>query len=244
MMSAKKLFAILGVLLPSLWISGQAFGWAGTTHALLCQRNFDDPVVSPFLSGVDQSAIENYIGEPDGHSGQWNGISGRYYIDTGGTYSGFSYNALNETDRLKALQHHLGDVSVPAHHAPAVEVNDSKFWEGVAETAAAGGYLTVGELPSVVGTTSYTHTQNGHSYNFTGTIDDVIDTFHDACVDNAQYYKDNGFGGVASANWNAFKIDLMLQRAVMVDYFLAKQSPVINPIYPIGTQGQYFLADY
>ncbi|MBN1556390.1 MAG: PEP-CTERM sorting domain-containing protein [Phycisphaerae bacterium] len=228
MMSAKQLIGILGILLPSLLISGTAFGWAGTTHSLICKRNFDLPVVSQFLGGVDQSAIENYVGEPEGHPGQWTGIKERCYV-TGLPYNGFSYGSLGETALLQALMHHAGDVSVPAHHAPACYVfpDHGSTYEGIAEGAAALGYTSVGELPNVVNTTSYTHTQNGHSFNFTGTIHDVLETFEDACMDNAQYYKDHGIAGVASANWNALKIDLMLQRAVMVDYFLGKQNPVI-----------------
>ncbi|MBN1555728.1 MAG: PEP-CTERM sorting domain-containing protein [Phycisphaerae bacterium] len=205
-------------------------------------------MVSQFLGGVNQSAIENYTGEPDGHSGQWTGIEGRYYIDTGGTYSGFSYNALNETARLQALMHHVGDVSVPAHHYPANIEYDSQWAEGLCEAAATGGYLSVGELPNVANTTSYTHTRNGHSYNFTGTIDQVTTTFFNACRDNAAWYKStkktflgipyHTASDIASANWNGLKIDLMLQRAVFVDYFLAKLNPVMEPYkFPTGSAG-------
>jgi hypothetical protein len=232
-MSGKKL--LLSLVLPVLLIGGTAFGWAGTTHSLLCQRNFDLPVVSQFLGGVDQSAIENYIGEPDGHNQQWISMTNRSYIDTAPPISGFDWNAMDETTRLKTLMHHAGDVSVPAHHPPAGEVYSSTFAEGLCEVAAAGGYLSVGELPDVSGSTSYTHTRNGHSYNFTGTISQVVTTFYNACRDNASWYKStkkwygHSASDIASANWNGLKIDLMLQRAVFVDYFLAKQYAVGVP---------------
>ncbi|MBN1556232.1 MAG: PKD domain-containing protein, partial [Phycisphaerae bacterium] len=229
-------FFVAGLVVLSL--ANISYGWGGPTHALLCQRNFDVPVVAAFLGGVDQSAIENYIGEPDGHSGQWIGIRDRYYIDTAGSYSGFSYNALGETERLQALQHHCGDVAVPAHHAPAVYEYDSQWAEGLCEAAAVVGYTSVGELPNVTNSCNYTHSQNGHSYSFTGTIDQVVDTFEDACRDNAAWYKSTMYtlfgksyhwpSDIASANWNGLKISLMLQRAVFVDYFLAQQSPVAN----------------
>jgi hypothetical protein len=240
-MSGKKL--LLSLVLPVLLIGGTAFGWAGTTHSLLCQRNFDLPVVSQFLGGVDQSAIENYIGEPDGHNQQWISMTNRSYIDTAPPISGFDWNAMDETTRLKTLMHHAGDVSVPAHHPPAGEVYDSTFAEGLCEVAAAGGYLTVGELPNVASTTSYTHSRNGHSYNFTGTINQVVSTYYNACRDNASWYKStkkwygHNASDIASANWNGLKIDLMLQRAVFVDYFLAKEYPELTAGNYVGYTG-------
>ena len=224
---------------------GTAFGWAGNTHSLLCQRNFDLPVVSQFLGGINQSAIENYTSEPSqtSHDVQWdNLIQGRKYLSTSGACSnGFWLWGLDETTRLKYLMHHLGDVSVPSHHRPAAYAYDSLWAEGISEAAAAGGYGAVGELPNVANTSIHTHTQNGHTYNFTGTIYDVIDEFFDACRDNATYYKGGVLSRVASANWNALAIDLMLQRAVMVDYFLAKQNAVAIPeAYYTPTRDVYF----
>jgi hypothetical protein len=227
-------FAVASILLFAC--GSTAFGWAGTTHSLLCKRNFDLSVVSQFLGGVDQSAIENYTGEPDGHEQQWLSISNRSYIDTAPPIVGFDWNAMDETTRLKTLMHHLGDVSVPAQHPPAGYEYFDQTAEGLCEFAATSGYSTVGELPAISGTTSYTHTQNGHSYNFTGTIGQVITTYYNACRDNGSWYKStrgavwpyHNASDVASANWNGLTLDLMLQRAVFVDYFLAKQHAVAS----------------
>lgn len=66
-------YCVLAFSLSMTLACNSAFGWAGNIHSCLCQRTFDDPVVTPLLSGIDQSAIENYILEPTQacHDAQW-----------------------------------------------------------------------------------------------------------------------------------------------------------------------------
>ncbi|MBN2294264.1 MAG: PEP-CTERM sorting domain-containing protein [Pirellulales bacterium] len=232
----------LALVLPTLVVCGTAHGWAGPTHATLCQETFDDSVVSPLLSGIDQSAIENYTGEPPGdwHSGQWTKIQSRDYLNW--------TSSLSETTALQYLQHNTTDVGVPLGHSPANQVYTNTIAEAILEAQVA----TWATHPSVEGTTSYTHNRNGHSYNFTGNIYDVIDTFEDACLDNASWFKStrNWFGlhsidDNRDAGWNGTTIGLMLQRAVMVDYFLAKENPVVlADQYVTGTAGGYITFDH
>ena len=236
-MSKHVLFRCTLVVAVSLSCAGGvAFGWAPIgTHPALCQKTFDDPVLQPFLGTINQSAIENYSFEPDGHNVQWSSMTNRSYIDTAAPISGFDWNAMDETTRLQTLMHHTGDVGVPLDHMPAgtIYTND-QVAEGFLEAQVA----TWGTYPTVAGTTSYTHNRNGHSYNFTGTIDQVVNTFYSACRDNASWFKSTPkpwylFGSHlpadnTDAGWNGTTIALMLQRAVFVDYFLAKLPTVAD----------------
>jgi len=220
---------IVAVLLPSLTVGGVAFGWAGNTHAKLCQRTFDDPVVAPLLSGIDQSEIENWTGEPPTDLAQWDSITGRYYIESAGSISGYDWWSWNETTRLKYLMHSASDDGVPIGHSPANQVYVYPSTEAYLEAQVA----TWGTWPSVTGTTTYTHNRNGHTYYFTGTATDVVNTFYNACIDNATWYKSTRCWYFwpqghwpedhSDAGWNGTTIALMLMRAVIVDYMLAKQ---------------------
>lgn len=224
---------IVAVLLSSLTVSGVAFGWSGSTHAKLCQITFDDPVVAPLLSGINQSDIESWTGEPPTDLSQWQSIYGRYYIESAGSVSGYDWWNWNETTRLKYLMHSAADCGVPIGHSPA---NSYPFVDSGKEFYLEGQIATwpIGDHPSVVGTTSYTHSRNGHSYNFTGTISQVAGssgTFYNACMDNVGWSKSNlggfpyawDYNDYRAAGWNGTKVALMLMRAVIVDYMLAKQ---------------------
>lgn len=229
----KTMLLGLAVMLPVGMISPVSFGWAGNTHAKLCQRTFDDPVLQPFLSGINQSEIENWTGEPPDSLPSWYSIKNRLYIDN-------NWGSGDETTRLKYLTHITTDSAVPIRHAPANEVFDDFGKEAYLETQVA----TWDNWPNVAGTTYYTHNRSGYYEDFDGTISTIVNKFYNACLNNASWSKNNlaGFPYVhdyndyRDAGWNGTILGLMLQRAVLVDYFLAKQSPVAN------SNGDYYVA--
>jgi hypothetical protein len=228
-MSTKGLCHLAVVSFLLFAIGSTALGWGGPSHAALCQKTFDDPVLQPFLSGIDQSAIENYTGEPPGnwHSGQWTDIVARSYIDTAGVSpSGNNWNSLDETTRLKYLMHNTTDVGVPMGHSPANQVFVDSGKEAYLELQVS----TWSTYPTVAGTTYYTHTKNGYSEDFDGTRDTIINKFYNACLNNATWSKNNlagfpyfhDYNDYRAAGWNGTTIALMLQRVIFVDYFLGQ----------------------
>jgi hypothetical protein len=215
-----------------------ALGWAGNSHSRLCRITFDDPVVSPLLELKDPATnlttIEWFDGEPgDYQSGQWSNIAARAYIDTGVSPNGLDWWGLDETTRLKYMQHNTSDVGVPIGHSPA-SYNPGGFTDTGKEAYLEAQVGTWTDYPSVYGTCNFTNSKTGHSYSFTGSYDVVLNTFYDACRDNMTWSKNHlaGFPYVhdyndyRAAGWNGTTIALMLQRATFVDYFLTKQSPV------------------
>ncbi|MBN1556229.1 MAG: PEP-CTERM sorting domain-containing protein, partial [Phycisphaerae bacterium] len=237
MMSGKKLICTLGILLLTLMFNTTAFGWGGPSHSALTTITFDDPVVAPLLSlkdaGTDLSAIENFIGEPgDYQNGQWTNIDARAYIDTGVSPNGLDWQGLDETTRLKYMTHNVADVAVPVGHAPAC-YNPGGYTNTVGEAVLEAQVSLWFTYPNVYGTCNFTNSKTGHSYSYTGTYDEIINTHYNACRDNMTWYKSTPtFLGIHSvddnrdAGWNGTKLALLLQRMVLVDYFLAKQSPI------------------
>ncbi|MBN1555305.1 MAG: PEP-CTERM sorting domain-containing protein [Phycisphaerae bacterium] len=243
-MSKQKLAVVM--FIPAFVVSGAAFGWGGPTHAALTQRVFDDPTLAPFLSGIDQSAIENYIGEPgDYQNGQWSNVQARAYLDTGVSPNGINWNALDETTRLKYMTHNLADVAVPLGHSPANQVYTNTVAEAVLEAQVS----TWTSYPSIAGTCNYTHSETGHTYNYTGTIDQILNTHYNAVLDNAAWFKSTKkwYGHSTDDNrhagWNGTKQAMLLQRAMLVDYFLAKELPVMTANNYIAYSDQYVVFD-
>ncbi|MBN1944014.1 MAG: PEP-CTERM sorting domain-containing protein, partial [Phycisphaerae bacterium] len=81
-------------------------------------------------------------------------------------------------------------------------------------------------------TCNYTHNRTGHSYSFTGTYDQVVSTFYNACRDNMTWFKSTrnivGMHSIednSDAGWNGTTLALMLMRAMFVDYKLS-QNPI------------------
>ncbi|MBN1555184.1 MAG: PEP-CTERM sorting domain-containing protein [Phycisphaerae bacterium] len=224
------LMGVVSVLL----FEGIAFGWGGPTHSFLTTRTFNDDVLAPFLGGINQSAIEQWTGEPPTALSQWGSITGRYYIRYAGDEPG-GYNwwdDWDETTRLKYLTHAAADCAVPLGHSPA----NQEYSNTIAEAALEAQVSTWSTYPDVEGTCQYTHSETNHSFSLTGTMDQVIDEFEDAVLDNATWFKNRPkpwwlFGAHypsdnTDAGWNGTKLALMLQRAVFADYMLSKQPTV------------------
>ncbi|MBN1943750.1 MAG: PEP-CTERM sorting domain-containing protein [Phycisphaerae bacterium] len=242
---SRHVFFCCTLVIALIMISHQAaFGWGGPTHSALTTKTFDDPVVSPLLGGIDQGAIEGYIGEPgDWQDGQWDNVEARAYVSGMSSPNGKDWDSLDETTRLKYMTHNVADVCVPIGHSPACYDPGGyshTINEGILELQVSAW----GSYPSVAGTTSYTHNRNGHSYNFTGNINQVLDEAYDAIRDNMTWFKSTKhFWGHypednSDAGWNGTTIALMLQRAMMVDYFLSKEDVYMEPdTLPTGSAG-------
>ncbi|MBN1553339.1 MAG: PEP-CTERM sorting domain-containing protein [Phycisphaerae bacterium] len=242
MMSRQNLSrCISAVVVSTLLTGGTVFGWGGPTHSALTTITFDDPVVAPLLSlkdaGTDLSAIENWIYEPASgwQDGQWTNFTARAYIDTGESPNELDWQGLDETTRLQYMTHNATDVGVPIGHAPAC-YNPGGFTDTGKEAYLEAQVSTWSDYPSVYGTCNFTNSKTGHSYSYTGTYDEIINTHYNACRDNMSWSKTH-LGGFpyftdyedySAAGWNGTKIALLLQRMVLVDYFLAKQSPVAS----------------
>ncbi|MBN1556489.1 MAG: PEP-CTERM sorting domain-containing protein [Phycisphaerae bacterium] len=231
-MSENKRFWSLVVLLSVLMIGNTAFGWGGPTHAALTEITFDDPVVAPLLSGINQSAIESWTGEPPTDLPQWSSVRDRYYIESAGSVGGYDWwDDFDETTRLKYLTHSAADCAVPLGHAPANQVYTNTIAEAILEAQVS----LWGTYPSVSGTTYYTHSQTNNTWDLDGTRGSFMSKFQSAVLDNASWFKSTknwlGLHGTEDnhdAGWNGTKLALMVQRAVIVDYFLARQSPVAD----------------
>lgn len=220
----------LAVVFSAFALNGVAFGWGGPSHSFLTTRTFNDDVLAPLLSGINQSAIESWTGEPPTSLPQWESITGRYYIRYAGDVGGYNWwDDFDETTRLKYLTHSAADCAVPLGHAPANQVYTNTVAEAILEAQVS----TWSTYPDVEGTCQYTHSETNHSYSLTGTIGQVIDTFEDAVLDNATWFESTqnwlGLHSIednTDAGWNGTKLALMLQRAVFADYMLSKQRTV------------------
>jgi hypothetical protein len=243
------------------------------THSLITTAALSSPIFTttdnaygmPLLSmcpGVDWNAVRNYSGEPPTAtfhsavvvngayyiSSEWEDTRTRSYLDTAGNspmgnYPGgavYNWNSLNETTRLQYLTHLAGDTGVPsAWHYPAYEVNQNT---GI-ESAMEQGVATWATVNSVPNTCVLSNPYTGHTYYYTGTISDVINTHHTCVRDNAQWARDNCdtgswlgaylgdyLGDKGSYDWAANRgteMAEMYMRALVADYILAKQLPVI-----------------
>ncbi|MBN1944011.1 MAG: PEP-CTERM sorting domain-containing protein [Phycisphaerae bacterium] len=250
---SRHVFFCCTLVIALILVSAETtFGWGGPTHSALTKKTFDDPVVSPLLGGIDQSTIENYIGEPPDpwQDGQWPNVEGRAYIPGIASPNGLDWDSLGETTRLKYMMHNVADVCVPIGHSPAC-YNPGGYSHTVNEAILEAQVSTWTSYPSVAGTCNYTHNRNGHSFSFTGTFNEIIDTYYDAIRDNMTWFKSTKhFWGHypednSDAGWNGTKLALMLQRAAIVDYMLAKEHIEMEPYkYPQGSAGGNISFDY
>jgi hypothetical protein len=269
-MRASVISIALAAWLLAFGATQLALGWNSTpvypvtnTHSLITTVALSSPALQPLMAqvGVNWNDVRNYSGEPPNTSfhsavvvnnsyyisSEWEDTRTRSYLDTAGNspmgnHPGgavYNWNSLNETTRLQYLTHLAGDTGVPsAWHYPAYEVNQNTGIESAMEQGVAS-WANVNSVPTCVLSNPYT----GHTYYYTGTIFDVINTHHTAVLDNAQWARDNCdtgswlgaylgdyLGDKGSYDWAANRgteMAAMYIRAVVADYILAKQLPVI-----------------
>ncbi|MBN1553340.1 MAG: hypothetical protein JXA11_01235, partial [Phycisphaerae bacterium] len=221
MMSASKRICTLGVFLSALLISASAFGWGGPSHSAMCTQVFDDDVVSPLLSAIDDvDEIEDYIGEPGSwQDGQWDNVEARAYIPGISSPNGKNWDSLDETTRLKYMMHNCGDVAVPIGHSPAC-YNPGGYSHTVNEAALEAQVALWSTYPDIEGTSSWYNDETNTTYSYTGTITDILDEHYDACRNNMTWFKSTKkwWGHYPSDNhdagWNGTAIAQMLMRAM------------------------------
>jgi hypothetical protein len=229
-----------------LLVSTSALGWGGPSHSAMCHQVFDDAVVAPLLSAIDDvDEIEDYIGEPGSwQDGQWYNVEARAYIPGIASPNGKNWDSLDETTRLKYMMHNVADVAVPIGHSPAC-YNPNGYSGTIMEAALEAQVSTWGTYPDIEGTTTWYNDESGHTYHYTGTIYDVLDEHYYACRDNRDWFKSTehwpGYhttGENHDAGWNGTAIAQMLMRAMIVDYILAKENIyVAGDALPTGSAG-------
>lgn len=226
---------------------GTALGWSGFEHADMCMGVFTDPGVEHLVNEMnftiaEYNSIVTWWGEPpdEWHDGQWVTINTRAYIDTAGDmFDGKNWNTLSEVDRLRYLMHTAGDVAVPIGHSPAhynpggfsgdfeatFELMSFAYWQD-----PPGPYA----MPHIYYSSVFTNWQTWKNFYFDGTINDIKETFYEACRDNMTWLKEKYENDtltnddVIMAAWNGKYIAKMLMRAVLADYLLAKKKPVVE----------------
>jgi hypothetical protein len=181
------------------------------------------------------------------HLGEWSDFAARSYLDTAGiSPAGNNWNSLSETTRLQYMTHLAADSTVPAKwHHPALEVNTIINHEKNIELGV-GGWLSY--IP-VTGTCNYTNSKTGITHNYTGTITDALNNHYSAVIDNANWSRTHLRNSSAPFGYLFDKSDYdaagdnatiqaqMLQRAVIADYILAKELPVVTADNYIGYSG-------
>ncbi|MBN1553333.1 MAG: PEP-CTERM sorting domain-containing protein [Phycisphaerae bacterium] len=246
MMSKKQRICTLGVLIPALLFSANAFGWGGPSHSAMCTQVFDDAVVSPLLGAIDDvDEIEDWTGEPASgwQDGQWPNVEARAYIPGISSPNGKNWDSLDETTRLKYMMHNCGDVAVPIGHSPAC-YNPGGYSHTVNEAILEAQVSLWGTYPDMEGTTTWYNDESGDTYHYTGSITQVLAEHYNSCRDNMTWFKSTKHWWGHStddnhdAGWNGTAIAQMLMRAMIVDYILAKGDVYMEPdTLPTGSAG-------
>jgi hypothetical protein len=226
----------------------EAFPWGGPSHSSLATILLNEPTVAPFINefGVDANSVKSWTSEPpdEWHHPGWDMLNRRGYL---GIDNGMDWTSLSETTRLRYLIHIAVDCGVPLGHSPANAVYTNKVAEAQLEAQVA----TWSSYPSIVGQTGYQHESTGYTASFTGTYSEILTKFYGACINNASWYKgkENILGLHSTdtnrrAGWCGTTIGLYLGRAMLVDYFLAKRTPlaVANGPYVVSPGGSVTLS--
>jgi hypothetical protein len=195
------------------------------------------------------------MGEPTDafHLGEWGDIYYRSYIDTAGVSPWGNYwNALDETTHLQYLTHLTADSAVISKwHHPAMDVNSNINQE---KNIEFGVGLWLSYIP-VTGTCNYTNSKTGQTHNYTGAITDVLNNHYSAVIDNANWSRTHLSNSSAPFGYLFDKSDYdaagdnatiqaqMLQRAVVADYLLAKELPVVTADNYVGYSGSSITFD-
>ncbi|MBN1943447.1 MAG: hypothetical protein JW849_09170 [Phycisphaerae bacterium] len=213
-----------------LVLSASAFGWGGPSHSVLAENLLYDPVISPLIPGdCSVSTVINFTGEPpdEWHHPGWAMIRDRGYL---GTYSGQDWTSLDQTTRVKYLIHIATDCGVPVGHSPANDVWSDTIKEAALEAQVA----TWSDYPSIVGTSSFTHSRNGYSKTFNGTRSQIMTKYYDTAINAANWAKDNlgvplfDYNDYRAAGWNGTTLGQFLGRVMLADLFLAEQPTIAN----------------
>jgi hypothetical protein len=221
------------VLTPTI-----VYGWGFTViHEALASQYYTNPEVLALANyfGTNVSDVTagagdlDSAGDPDHatyHGGQWDMTKYRQYAyDANYATNKWYDSGHSRATLIKYMLHNLGDNSVPIGHSPANEVSGAgsgqtkeAYFEAQGDFSSYGG-------PSDVTPSSW----------YSGTISQIVTTFHSDDIANTIYFRDNvstGFLTVTPwANANAaahegWRIDQMLGRAVMTDYYLTQCSPL------------------
>ena len=191
----------------------------------------NDPVIAAIIpADCNVGTVTSWTSEPPDswHHPGWSMINSRGYLTNyGGSQD---WPSLDMTTKVKYLLHIATDCGVPLGHSPANNV-----WSDTIKEAGLEAQVALwSSYPSVVGTSSYTHSRTGYSTTFNGTYSEITSKFYGACINNAQWSQSNlgiplfDSDDYRAAGWNGTTLGLYLGRAMIADLFLAEQTTVAN----------------
>jgi hypothetical protein len=234
----RLIHAFLAVVACMLVLCGPAtvLAWGPSIHDALAAKFYQNADVLDLANkfGTNVSDVTGGAGDLDTagspdhgnyHSGQWDMVQYRQYAYASNWASNRWYDSGHGTATLiKYMLHNLGDVSVPIGHSPANQ-NPNAPSNTLTELILEGS-ADLGSYGSPVTPTSW----------YSGTISQVVGQFYTDCMANTHNFVDLGASNSTVAN-EGWRIDQMLGRCVMADYYLSQCSPADAGADRIVTQG-------